>query len=407
MEESEVIVLDAEVIPAEARAELVSLEAPTAANIQSAFVSYFSIIEKYRKLDEAIQVDSVDDVDGMKMAREARLALAKNRTAADKKRKELKEDSIKYGKAVQGVYNIIEYVSSQVELSLDKKEKFAEYAEKKRIEELVLERKADIYGMDGYILPSDMAETVIKTYTTEQWLSYVETLKSRKAAEETRLKAERIASERKVEIAQYKKFLTAQEVADINSIGYMPDAVYSAFVSFLKDRELAYEKEREDLRVKNEEARKIAEATAEKAKKEAEEIRKKAEADALKAKKAKEAADAKAKAEADEMRKKFEEERRVADEKANKEAEDARKKLEEAQKKAAEESEKAKVAAENSRKALEDEAKKRVSDSAGKVIIDKATFVEVVSDFLYSEAGINKLLGIDLANNLLSKLEAK
>ena len=58
----------------------------------------------------------------MQEARIARLALRDIRIQADKTRKALKEESLRYGKAVQGVYNVIEYLITPIEKHLEERE---------------------------------------------------------------------------------------------------------------------------------------------------------------------------------------------------------------------------------------------------------------------------------------------
>lgn len=98
------------------------------------------------------------------MARQARLALKDIRVNADKTRKALKEDSLRYGKAVQGVYNVIEFLITPIEKHLEGQEKFAEIQEANRKAALKKEREIEVtpwqefmpYGLDfGNMTDSD------------------------------------------------------------------------------------------------------------------------------------------------------------------------------------------------------------------------------------------------------------
>jgi hypothetical protein len=64
------------------------------------------------------------------------------RINADKKRKELKEDSLKYGKAVQSVYNLIESVIEPLESHCEKQENFVKEQQAK-VREMRLQDCAD------------------------------------------------------------------------------------------------------------------------------------------------------------------------------------------------------------------------------------------------------------------------
>jgi hypothetical protein len=76
----------------------------------------------------------------MKLARESRLALREIRINAEAKRKELKEDSLRRGKAIDGIANVIKFLIEPVESYLLTQEKFSERVEEARIAALVEER---------------------------------------------------------------------------------------------------------------------------------------------------------------------------------------------------------------------------------------------------------------------------
>ena len=76
---------------------------------------------------ESIVVSSVEEKAKMKRAREIRLKLRELRVQADKVRKDLKEDSNRYGKAVQAAFNLIANLCEPAEEHLEKQEKYEEY----------------------------------------------------------------------------------------------------------------------------------------------------------------------------------------------------------------------------------------------------------------------------------------
>lgn len=108
---------------------------PTSATaLQQAFEPIF---EKARDLvakSAGIVVTDATQVTAMKDARVHRLALKDVRVACNKLREELKRDSLNYGKAVQGVYNLIAGIIEPEEARLEEAEKFAERAEAARQE---------------------------------------------------------------------------------------------------------------------------------------------------------------------------------------------------------------------------------------------------------------------------------
>ena len=120
------------------------VEESTAITLQNSFMPFFQKANEWKEKASQLVVTDVSQTREMKMAREARLALREIRIDADKTRKALKEDSLRYGKAVQGVYNVIEYLIVPIEKHLEEQEKFAEIQEAKRITGLEEERGKEI-----------------------------------------------------------------------------------------------------------------------------------------------------------------------------------------------------------------------------------------------------------------------
>lgn len=159
------------------------------------FIPFFEQAIEWKEKAESLVVTDINQTREMKMAREARLALREIRINADKTRKALKEDSLRYGRAVQGVYSVIESVISPIENHLEKQEKFKEIQEQKRKQELRQQRERMIeeirfyipYGIDlGEITESDF----IKLYQGGH-------LQKKAAQEEAkRIEAERIAHQK-------------------------------------------------------------------------------------------------------------------------------------------------------------------------------------------------------------------
>lgn len=108
----------------------------------SRFTPFLEQTAEWRERAESLVVTDINQTREMKMAREARLALREIRINADKLRKELKEDSLRYGRAVQGVYNVIETNISPIEKHLEAQEKFKEIYEMKQREAIRAQREA-------------------------------------------------------------------------------------------------------------------------------------------------------------------------------------------------------------------------------------------------------------------------
>jgi len=103
------------------------------------FSNYFEIAADWEKKAKMIVVTNANQMAEMKMARTGRLFLREKRIAIEKTRKQLKEQSLREGKAIDGIANILKALIVPIEEYLERQEKFveikaAEEAERKRIE---------------------------------------------------------------------------------------------------------------------------------------------------------------------------------------------------------------------------------------------------------------------------------
>lgn len=109
------------------------------------FAGYFEIAEEWKKKASVIIVKNASQKADMQMARVGRLFLREKRINIEKTRKELKEQSLREGKAIDGIANVLKALIVPIEEYLGKQEKFveikaAEIAELARVE---MERKAE------------------------------------------------------------------------------------------------------------------------------------------------------------------------------------------------------------------------------------------------------------------------
>jgi len=306
-----------------------SLPPSLLSNIETGFREAFAKAQEWREKALAIRVTSIDQKAEMQMARIARIELKNIRVAAEKTRKALKEDSLRMGKAIDGVNNLLLAAIEPLERHLEEQEQFAERlkaAEKARI---LTERTEAIapYVTEGQAMPP------LDSMTDEQWAAYLEDTKllhTAKIEAAQRAEAERIAREQ-AEAAERERVRLENE----------------------KLKKEAAEREAQ-MKAEREAAAKAQAELEAKARAEREAATKKAAEAEAKAKAEREAIEAKAKAE----REAAEKAQREAAEKARKEREDIeakaraerieRERLEAeiAAKKAAEEAAQAKAAAE-------------------------------------------------------------
>ncbi len=318
---TELLAAEFEIVPADCGLELAAKN-----SLELAFSGFFTEAAKWR--------DQASAITDPKLARTARLELKNLRVAAEKKRKELKEDSLRMGKAIDGANNILLSVIVPIERSLEDIEK----AEERRLaEELRVKTEARTNELRPFIDPA-MPFPNVGVMTDEQFAA---TLADAKLVAEMKADAARKAEAERIELeaAEARERLRiAEENARLKAEAEEKEKALAAErAQAEKDRLAAEAKakaEREKIeaaarleREKAEAERKASEAAARKereaieAKARAE--REKLEAEALAAKEKADAAaklerDAREKAEAELKARRDAEDKRVADEAAAK-----------------------------------------------------------------------------------------
>ncbi len=185
--------------------------------IKGNFQPFFDQIEQWSKKANELVITDISQTGEMKMARVARLELRKIRLAADKVRKELKEESLRYGKAVQGAYNIIEYKIKPIEEHLKKQEDFAQLQEEKRLLELRIERESQIEkysefaptGIDYSLLTADEFKNLLNGAALQKKSKE----DAEKAAERARIEAEKARIKKEKEDAVERERLRKENEA--------------------------------------------------------------------------------------------------------------------------------------------------------------------------------------------------
>ncbi len=131
-----------------------------------------------------------------KAARELRLALKAIRVAADKTRKDLKEDSLRRGKAIDGINNLLEYQIVPVEQAMEKIEKAEEIAEEKRRAALIAVRSEALrpFCLDVSVYKLDCSEEAFQELLRVSKQVTAQQAAAKAKAEEDRQKAEHAAA---------------------------------------------------------------------------------------------------------------------------------------------------------------------------------------------------------------------
>lgn len=269
------------------------LDTSKSESLMKSFAGYFTEAKEIAEKSKSIIVTDESQVDEMKKAREYRLKLKDIRVNADKTRAELKEQSLREGNAIQGVYNIIKALVVPVEEYLEKQEKFAEIKEQLRLEKQLNERveKLSQYVNDVSLYSlKDMADEVFENLLAGCKANFEKAQQEQKEAQEK----ERIENEkrntlrnRQNQLAPYSLFI--KEKIDLDTT---VDEFNKIYLKAIDDKK-KYDLDQEAIRKQNEQLQKKIDDER-KAKEQAEEnLRKEKEAQAQKE------ADEKAKAEAD------------------------------------------------------------------------------------------------------------
>lgn len=270
------------------------LEKPKAELLLSSFAPFFAEAKELVKEGRSLEVTDVNDDEGMKKAREIRRKLQDIRTkGVEVTRKELKEQSLRESRAIDGMANVIKAIIVPVEKHLMEQEKYKELQEEK----LLLERyQKRIDLLSQYV--DDVTLYKIKEMSDE---AFEKLLGDAKLAHEAKVEAERKAEEERLEQERKLKLLNDRKLEIAPYRDYITDTMPKLTIETTEDEFKSMLKELKELKKKDDEERK---ALAEKAKQERiareeaeEKLRKQQEAE--KQRKIKEEAEAKAKAEAE------------------------------------------------------------------------------------------------------------
>lgn len=242
------------------------------------------LLEKYKPLfaqanelvaaAQSIAVTDATQVSEIKRARNLRLQLRAIRIEAEKTRKGLKEDSLRRGKAIDGVYNVLEYAIAPVESRLLEMEEFAERAEAARKAALKSTREELLkpFGVDASIYPlGDLSEDAFKQLLDGSRLAHEAKLAAAKKAEEERIAREKAEAEERERIRIENERLKEERErleAERRAEREKAEAERRAIEEKARAEREAAEQAR---RVAEEEARKLREAEEARKRKEAEE----------------------------------------------------------------------------------------------------------------------------------------
>lgn len=171
------------------------IEKNTAIDLKNTFMPFFEEAEKWKNKAKDIVVTNIEQIEDIKLAREARLSLKSIRVDVEKTRKRLKEESLRKGKAIDGLANVIKYLITPIEEHLQKQEDFVKIQEEIKKTELMEKRikeleSYDIFDTSFYNL-SEMPEESYLQLLHNSKLSF-----ERRKEDERKLEEEKIAKEK-------------------------------------------------------------------------------------------------------------------------------------------------------------------------------------------------------------------
>ena len=127
------------------------LQGHKAEDIVIDFQSYFDIAAEWEEKAKTIVVTDCSQKDAMEQARKGRLFLKEKRIAIEKRRKELKEDALREGQAIDGIAKILKGLIEPIELYLEEQEKFVEIQQEaaRRKAKLEADQKAEAERLEA------------------------------------------------------------------------------------------------------------------------------------------------------------------------------------------------------------------------------------------------------------------
>ena len=232
-----------------------SLDKTTSQTILEGFSDLFERANQYEIKARAILVTDISQKDSMKEARKLRLEIKDIRTSAETTRKRLKDQSLRLGKAIDGIANVIKAVTMPIEEYLEQQEKFEDVFNARVKEELRATRYAKLKEIDPSLsFVERVGDFVTLTdYMFEIIVCNEITLKEKKAETERQAEAARVAEAERIR-------LQAEENERLRKEAEEREAVIAAERAEAERKQKAIENE---ARIQREEAERKAKAERE------------------------------------------------------------------------------------------------------------------------------------------------
>lgn len=240
------------------------LEKTKAEQLKEMFVPYLDSMHKLEKKIAAIDKENPTKVD-ISIARETRLAISKNRTAAEKKKDELKQSVLIEGRIIDSFFGVINNTSKSIELSLSNIEKAAEIKEAARRKELAANRaeQLSVYEIDltGYDLGA-MTDVTFEQLLENTKAGHEKRLEDKRKEEENKIKKEaleQLGKQRKAALLDYWQFIPVTDRPDEFSLSLFSVEDFEIMLSAASEAKVSHEAEQQKIKEENERLKKQAE----------------------------------------------------------------------------------------------------------------------------------------------------
>ena len=221
--------------------ELSGLDKSKAKQIEAVFAPMVKMLKEFEAVFNKIEALEMSRDTCIK-AKRLRLDISKVRTDADKARKVHKEEYLRAGNAIQGVYNILKFAVADKEEKLKNIETHYERIEEENAKRLQVEREAELlkYDVDGGALAlGDMDDVVWNNFLSGTKGNHEAVIAAEKKAE-----GERIAAERKEAEEREKMRIENEQLKE--------EAAEAAEVKEAEDREAEVERQAQEAKIREE-----------------------------------------------------------------------------------------------------------------------------------------------------------
>jgi len=192
--------------------EMVNIERSKAEQIKATFEPMANMLSEFENHYNGIITEAEIRItkEIMSKAKRLRLDISKIRIKTEKMRKSQKEEYLRAGKAIDGVSNILKWAVVAKEEKLKEIEDYYVIKEKKRLEELQIERANNLsaYVEDAHERNlADMEEDVWIAYLQAKKNEYDDRIEAEKLAEKARQKKEKEEAQKRKRIEKENELL--------------------------------------------------------------------------------------------------------------------------------------------------------------------------------------------------------